>query len=164
MGGSVIDSTKAIAAGVKYDGDVWDFYGTGKPVNEALPHGTILTISAAGSEGSQDSVITNEEGMLKRATSGPALVGKFSILNPELTFTVSKYQTACGAVDIMAHVFERYFTNTKDVEMTDRLCEAVLLTMIEMAPRAIANPNDYSARANFMWAGMIAHNNLCRSR
>lgn len=158
-GGSVIDSAKAIAAGVKYDGDFWDFY-EGKPIKEALPVGTVLTIAAAGSEGSGDSVITKEEGMLKRGAGGEALRPVFSILNPELTQTLPAYQTACGAADIMAHVFERYFTNTKEVEITDRLCEAVLLTMIKEVPRVIEDPNNYEARANIMWAGMVAHNNL----
>ncbi|MBU5484167.1 iron-containing alcohol dehydrogenase [Clostridium sp. MSJ-11] len=159
-GGSVIDSAKAIAAGAKYDGDFWDFY-QGKEVTEAIPVGTILTIAAAGSEGSGDSVITHENGMLKRGASGEALRPVFSILNPQLTTTLSDYQTACGATDIMAHVFERYFTNTKDVEITDRLCEGVLLTMIKEVPKALENPNDYNARANIMWAGMVAHNDIC---
>lgn len=158
-GGSVIDSAKAIAMGVMYDGDFWDFF-SGKSPKEALPIGTVLTIAAAGSEGSGDTVITKEEGMLKRGASGECLRPKFSILNPELTMTLPAYQTACGATDIMAHVFERYFTNTKEVEITDRLCEAVLLTMINETPKAIKNPMDYGARANIMWAGMVAHNNL----
>jgi len=160
-GGSTIDSAKAIAAGVVYEGDFWDYYGTGKPVNKALPVGTVLTIAAAGSEGSPDSVITHEDGMLKRATSGEALRPKFSILNPQSTCTLSAYQTACGITDIMAHVCERYFTNTKDVEITDRICEGVLKTMIEESPKVIKNGKDYQARANIMWAGMVAHNNLC---
>ena len=158
-GGSVIDSSKAIAAGVPYDGDFWDFY-SGKHVEEALPVGVILTIAAAGSEGSGDSVITKEDGLLKRGTGSDALRAKFSILNPELTQTLPAYQTACGATDIMAHVFERYFTNTKEVEITDRLCEAVLITMVKETPRVIADPNNYEARANIMWAGMVAHNGL----
>lgn len=158
-GGSAIDSAKAIAAGVPYEGDFWDFY-EGKPVTKALKVATVLTIAAAGSEGSGDSVITKEEGMLKRGASGEAIRPVFSILNPELTQTLPAFQTAAGATDIMAHVFERYFTNTKDVEITDRLCEAVLLTMIKEVPKVIANPNDYEARANIMWAGMVAHNNL----
>jgi len=160
-GGSAIDSAKAIAAGVPYTGDFWDYYGTGKPVNEALPIGTVLTIAAAGSEGSPDSVITHENGMLKRATSGEALRPRFSILNPQSTCTLSAYQTACGITDIMAHVCERYFTNTKNVEITDRLCEGILQTMIEESPKVISNLQDYDARANIMWAGMVAHNNLC---
>ncbi len=158
-GGSAIDSAKAIAAGVKYDGDFWDFF-EGKRVMEAIKIGTVLTIAAAGSEGSGDTVITKEEGMLKRGAGGEALRPVFSILNPELTQSLPAFQTAAGATDIMAHVFERYFTNTKEVEITDRLCEAVLLTMIKEVPRVIKDPDNYEARANIMWAGMVAHNNL----
>ena len=158
-GGSVIDSAKGIAAGVVYEGDFWDFY-CGKKVGKALPVGVVVTISAAGSEGSGDSVITKEEGMLKRATGSDALRPRFSVLDPELTMTLPAYQTACGAADIMAHVFERYFTNTKEVEITDRLCEAVLKTMLRETPRVIADPQNYDARANIMWAGMVAHNNI----
>ena len=159
-GGSTIDSAKAIAAGAVYDGDFWDFY-CGKPVEKALPVGTVLTIAAAGSEGSPDSVITKEEGMLKRGASGEALRPVFSILNPALTQTLPAYQTACGVTDIMAHLFERYFTNTKDVEVTDRVIEGLLMTMIHEAPKVIKNPDDYQSRANIMWAGMLAHNNCC---
>ncbi len=158
-GGSAIDSAKAIAAGAVYEGDFWDFY-EGKPIEAALKVATVLTIAAAGSEGSGDSVITKEEGMLKRGAGSEHLRPVFSILNPELTQTLPAYQTAAGATDIMAHVFERYFTNTKEVEITDRLCEAVLLTMVKEVPRVIADPNNYDARANIMWAGMVAHNNL----
>jgi alcohol dehydrogenase len=158
-GGSVIDSAKAIAMGAVYDGDFWDFFSVKRP-EKALPVGTILTIAAAGSEGSGDAVITKEEGMLKRGSGGDCLRPRFSILNPALTQSLPAYQTACGATDIMAHVFERYFTNTKEVEITDRLCEAVLLTMLKEVPRVIEDPNNYDARANIMWAGMVAHNNL----
>ncbi len=160
-GGSVIDSAKAIAIGVPYKGDFWDFY-SGKAVPEAaLPVGTVLTIAAAGSEGSGDSVITKEDGMWKRGTGSTLLRPKFSIMNPELTCTLPAYQTACGATDIMAHVFERYFTNTPEVEITDRLCEAVLLTMVNETPRVIKDPDNYDARANIMWAGTVAHTNIC---
>ena len=159
-GGSTIDSSKAIAAGTIYEGDFWDFY-SGKPVEKALPVGTILTIAAAGSEGSPDSVITKEAGMFKRGATGEGLRPTFSILNPALTQTLPPYQTACGITDIMAHLFERYFTNTKDVEVTDRVIEGLLMTMIHEGPKVIAKPNDYQARANIMWAGMIAHNNCC---
>ncbi len=159
-GGSTIDSSKAIAAGTVYDGDFWDYY-QGKTVNKALALGTILTISAAGSEGSADSVITNENGMYKRATTGEALRPSFSILNPALTQTLPPFQTACGITDIMAHLFERYFTTTKEVEVTDRMIEGLLLTMIHEAPRVIEDPISYEARANIMWAGMMAHNNSC---
>ncbi|MBP5565124.1 MAG: iron-containing alcohol dehydrogenase [Lachnospiraceae bacterium] len=159
-GGSTIDSAKAIAAGVPYDGDFWDFY-EGKRVEVALPVGTILTIAAAGSEGSPDSVITKEEGMLKRGASGDAIRPKFSILNPALTQTLPAFQSAAGITDIMAHLYERYLTNSKEVEVTDRLIEALLLTMKHEGPRVIENPNNYEARANIMWAGMMAHNNSC---
>lgn len=162
-GGSTIDSAKAIALGCCYDGDFWDFYEDRSRTASAtaLPVGVILTIAAAGSEGSSDSVITKEDCMLKRATGGDCLRPKFAILNPALTQTLSPYQTACGATDIMAHVFERYFTNTQNVETTDRLCEAVLMAMIHEVPKVIADPNDYEARANIMWAGMVAHNDIC---
>lgn len=159
-GGSAIDSAKAIAAGAVYDGDFWDFY-QGKTVDKALPLGTVLTIAAAGSEGSPDSVITHENGMFKRGATGEALRPKFSILNPALTQTLPPYQTACGITDIIAHLYERYLTNTADVEVTDRMIEALLLTMISQGPKVIANPYDYQARANIMWAGMMAHNNSC---
>ena len=159
-GGSVIDSSKAIAAGTVYDGEFWDFY-SGKPIEKALPVGTVLTIAAAGSEGSPDSVITNENGMYKRGATGDAIRPKFSILNPALTQTLPPYQTACGITDIMAHLYERYLTNTKEVEVTDRLIEALLLTMIHEGPRVIEDPDLYEARANIMWAGMMAHNNSC---
>lgn len=157
-GGSVIDSSKAIAAGVVYDGDFWDFY-RGKRIEKALSVGTVLTIAAAGSEGSANSVITNEDGMFKRGASGDAIRPKFSILNPELTQTLPAYQTACGITDIMAHLYERYLTNTTEVEVTDRLIEALMLTLIHEGPRVIENPNNYDARANIMWAGTMAHNN-----
>ena len=159
-GGSCIDSAKAIAIGVPYDGDFWDFYGKGKAIEKALPVGTVLTIAAAGSEGSPSSVITKEEGMFKRGTGSDLIRPKFSILNPQLTCTLPAYQTACGATDIMAHVFERYFTNTSEVEVTDRLCEAILLTMVKEVPRVIKNPDNYEARANIMWAGTVAHNDI----
>ncbi|MDD3172543.1 MAG: iron-containing alcohol dehydrogenase [Herbinix sp.] len=159
-GGSTIDSAKAIAAGVVYEGDFWDYY-QGKDITKALPIGTILTISAAGSEGSPDSVITNENGMYKRGASGEALRPAFSILNPALTQTLSTFQIACGITDIMAHLFERYFTTTQEVEVTDRMIEGLLLAMIHEAPRVIQNHDNYQAQANIMWAGMMAHNDSC---
>lgn len=159
-GGSVIDSAKAIALGTVYDGDVWDFY-TGKAVPEkALSLGVILTIPAAGSEGSPGSVITNEEGWYKRAVNDDILRSKVTIENPELTFTLPPYQTACGAADIMAHIMERYFTNVKNVDFTDRLCEAGLKTIIKNVPIALKEPENYDARAEIMWTSTIAHNNL----
>ncbi|MCR5800427.1 MAG: iron-containing alcohol dehydrogenase [Lachnospiraceae bacterium] len=159
-GGSVIDSSKAIAAGTIYDGDFWDFY-EGKPVEKALPIGTVLTIAAAGSEGSPDSVITKEEGNLKRGASGEAYRPRFSILNPALTQTLPPHQTAAGITDIIAHLYERYLTNSTEVEVTDRLIEALIMTMKYEGPRVIEDPNNYEARANIMWGGMVAHNNIC---
>ena len=160
-GGSAIDSSKAIAAGVLYNGDFWDFYSGKAGIEKALPVGTVLTIAAAGSEGSGDSVITKEEGMYKRGTGSEALRPKFSILNPELTTTLPAFQTACGITDIMAHLYERYLTNTRDVEVTDRLIEALLITMKNEAPKVMADLKDYQARANIMWAGTMAHTNSC---
>ena len=159
-GGSTIDSSKAIAAGTLYDSDFWDLYD-GTPITKALPVGTVLTIAAAGSEGSPNSVITKEEGMIKRGTGSDLIRPKFSILNPALTQTLPAYQTAAGATDIIAHLYERYLTNTKEVEVTDRLIEALLLTMKHETPRVIEDPDNYDARANIMWAGMMAHNNSC---
>lgn len=159
-GGSVIDSSKAIAAGTVYEGDFWDFY-QGRSVEKALPIGTVLTIAAAGSEGSPDSVITNENGMFKRGASGEGFRPTFSILNPALTQTLPSYQTACGISDIMAHLFERYFTTSQEVEVTDRMIEGLLMAMVHEGPRVIADPDNYEARANIMWAGMMAHNNSC---
>jgi len=158
-GGSTIDSSKAIAVGVKYKGDFWDLY-TGKMPIEKIPVGVVLTIPAAGSEGSVGSVITKEEGQLKRSCDYDIMRPEFAIMDPELTYTLPPFQTACGAADIMAHVMERYFTNTADVDFTDRLCEAVLQSIIRSAPIAMRNPTDYDARSNIMWAGMVAHNNI----
>ena len=159
-GGSVIDSSKAIGMGAMYDGDFWDIYmGKYKPT-KTLKVATILTIAAAGSESSGSSVITNEEFGLKRGFTSDLIRPIFSILNPELTTTLPLYQTACGATDIIAHVFERYFTNTKEVETSDRLCEAVILAMINNVPKVLKDPTNYEYRANLMWAGTIAHNDL----
>jgi len=159
-GGSVIDSAKAIAVGVPYSGDVWDFY-TGKAFPEdALNVGTVLTIPAAGSEASPSSVITNSDGDLKRGLTTELIQPVFSILNPELTFTLPPFQTACGAADIMAHIMERYFTNTDHVELTDRLCEATMKTLINNIPLCLKDPQNYHARAEVMWAGTVAHNDL----
>lgn len=160
-GGSTIDSSKAIAAGAVYDGDFMDFYQGKKTIEKALPIGTVLTIAAAGSEGSPNTVITDEKTQVKKGTKSDLLRPKFSVLNPEFTCTLPPYQTAAGATDIMIHVCERYFSNTEEVEITDRLCEAVLKTVIYEAPRVMEDPEDYEARANIMWAGMLAHNNIC---
>jgi alcohol dehydrogenase YqhD (iron-dependent ADH family) len=159
-GGSVIDSAKAIALGVFDDGDVWDFYLTGKRPTKVLPIGTVLTIPAAGSEASTATVITNEETQLKIGYGDLSLRPKFSILNPEITYTLPDFQSACGAVDMFGHVIERYFTNTTNVELTDRLCESVMKTVVSNAPKVLENNKDYNARAEIMWAGVLAHNDL----
>lgn len=157
-GGSVIDSAKSIAAGVHYKGDVWDFF-EGKPVeNEILPIGVVLTIPAAGSESSGSCVVTKEEGLLKRYFGHENLRPKFAILNPELTFTLPFYQTACGISDIIAHIMERYFTNLSHVDLTDRLCEGAIVSIMENAIKVKADPQNYDARAEIMLAGTIAHN------
>ncbi len=159
-GGSVIDSAKAICAGVPYSGDVWDFCVEGVQVENPLPLGVILTIPAAGSESSMGTVLTNEEGLYKKSFGSNLLRPKFSILNPELTYTLPAYQTAAGVVDMMVHVFERYFTNTKSVELIDRMSEAVLTTIINNGEKVLENPEGYDARAEIMWAGTLAHNDL----
>lgn len=159
-GGSVIDSAKAIGVGVPYSGDVWDFYAGKAVPKETLPVGVILTIPAAGSEASKSSVLTNEDGWYKRGLNVEIMRPKFAIMNPELTFTLPPYQTACGASDIMAHIMERYFTQVKHVDLTDRLCEATLKTMIKNVPIVLEQPDNYDARAEIMWASTIAHNDL----
>lgn len=161
-GGSVIDTAKAIAGGVPYDGDFWDFWA-GKAVMEtALPVGVVLTIPAAGSEGSGNSVITRIDGMHKISLRTDfVLRPKFAVMNPELTFTLPPYQTASGIADMMAHIMERYFSTTPEVETTDRVAEGVLKAIIEEAPKVMADPTDYDARANIMWAGTLAHNGIC---
>lgn len=159
-GGSVIDSAKAISLGVPYSGDVWDFFSNKAVPQESLPKGVVLTIPAAGSEASNSAVITNEDGWHKWGLNVELNRPQFAIMNPELTFTLPPYQTACGATDIMAHVMERYFTNTKHVDLTDRLCEGTLKAMIRNTLIAIEHPDDYDARAEMMWAGTLAHNNI----
>ena len=159
-GGSAIDSAKAIAVGVPYQGDVWDFYtGVAEP-KESLPVATVLTIPAAGSEASPGSVVTKEEGQLKRPCNSVFNYPRFSILNPEIAFTLPKNQVANGIADIMAHLFERYFVNAKPVELTDRLIEATLRTVIDVAHRVLLKHDDYDAWAELMWSGTVAHNNL----
>ena len=161
-GGSVIDTAKAIGFGALYDGDFWDFF-TGKlPIENTLPVGTVLTIAAAGSEGSDSCVITHEADHLKWGCPRTDVIRpKFAVMNPRYTCSLPAYQTACGAVDIMAHICERYFSPTADVALTDRLCEALLKTIVDAAPKALANPQAYAPRADLMWAGMLAHNNSC---
>ncbi len=159
-GGSVIDSAKAIAVGVYYEGDVWDFYLEKAEPKKAMPLGVVLTIAAAGSEGSMGSVISDEKSERKNAINYDIIRPAFAIMNPELTFTLPPYQTACGVTDIMMHVMERYFTTVPNVELTDRLCEAVLKTAINNVPKVLEKPDDYDARAQIMWAGTVAHNDL----
>ena len=159
-GGSVIDSAKAIAIGVPHEGNVWDFYTKKATVTKALPVGAILTIPAAGSEASNGSVITNDSNDYKRPVESELIRPKFAFMNPETTFTLPAYQTSCGASDIMAHVMERYFTRVKNVDLTDRLCESVLKTMIKFTPIVLEEPENYDARAEIMWAGTVANNDL----
>jgi len=160
-GGSAIDSAKAIAFGALDTGDLWDLFERKRLIENALPIGTIVTIPAAGSEASTSCVITNEEGPWKRGVHSPFNRPVFSILNPELTYSLPSYQTACGITDMMAHIMERYFTKEQNVELTDELCEGALRTIIRNA-RKIFNggENNYDARAEIMWAGTLAHNGI----
>ena len=159
-GGSAIDSAKAIGYGVTNDGDVWDFYDYKRKASACLPLGVILTIAATGSEMSDSSVITKEEGLVKRGYSSDYCRPKFAILNPELTMTLPDYQTACGCADIMMHTMERYFTNGGNMEITDSMAEGLLRTVMANAKILAKNPKDYDARAEVMWAGSLAHNGL----
>lgn len=160
-GGSAIDSAKAIAVGACSDIDFWDFFKNQIVIKSALKVATVLTIPAAGSEGSPNAVITKTDGLLKRGIRSPLLRPVFSILNPALTFTLPQVQTAYGISDMMAHVMERYFSNTQNVQISDHLAEAVLLTVIDQAPIVFNDPTNYDASANIMWAGTIAHNGTC---
>ena len=159
-GGSVIDSAKAIALGAKIDFDVWRLYETKERIEGALPVGSVLTIAAAGSELSDGTVVTNPEGGLKRDYGADYLRPVFAVMNPEYTFTVSKYQTACGTVDILMHTFERYFTHTPDVDLTDELAEALLRVVLEYGPAAVRDAHDETAMSEIMWAGSLSHNGL----
>lgn len=159
-GGSAIDSAKAIALGIRNDFDVWDLYTGKRQATDCTPIGTILTISAAGSEMSHGSVITNEDGWLKRAYGSDMLRPVFSILNPELTYTLPSYQTSCGAADMMMHTMERYFTTEEAMEITDRMAKAVLATVMNNTKLALEDPRNYEARAELMWTSSLAHNNL----
>ncbi|MGB2705518.1 MAG: iron-containing alcohol dehydrogenase [Candidatus Omnitrophota bacterium] len=159
-GGSVIDASKAIAAGVKYKGDVWDFFTKGIKPAKALPVGTVLTLAATGSEMNGNTVITKEDTRRKLAFGSPVIRPVFSVLDPEYTYTVNKYHTACGVVDIMAHVFEQYFSHTKAADVQDRIAEGLLKVCIKYGPAVCENPRDYNARANILWAGSLALNNL----
>ena len=161
-GGSVIDSAKAIAYGLydKEEGDVWDFYnGTRKPQG-AYPIGVILTLSATGSEMSDSSVITNEDGKMKRGYNSDYCRPRFALLNPELTYTVPPYHTSCGTADMMMHTIERFFHSGKTLELTDNLSIALLKTVAENGLKVLQNPEDYEARKNLMWASSLSHNGL----
>ncbi len=159
-GGSVIDSAKAIATGVPYPGDVWDFYEGRALPEEALKIGVVLTIPAAGSESSDGTVLTNEEGMLKRSFCSPLCYPKFSILDPELCRSLPIHQIAAGGVDILAHIMERYFSPTAGNALSDHLCEGAMCTLIEQIPRVMADKNDLDAWEQVMWTGNVAHNGL----
>lgn len=159
-GGSVIDTAKAIAAGAMESGDVWDFFLGKRAVSSALPIGVVLTIPASGSEAGDSAVITQEESKLKRDFTSELIRPRFAILDPEVTISLPASQTAYGAADIMAHVLERYFTTVEKTELTDRLCEAVLRTVIHNLPIVLEVPEEYDARAEIMWAGTLAHNGL----
>ena len=159
-GGSAIDSAKAIGYGVANEGDVWDFYDYKRKACAALPLGVILTIAATGSEMSDSSVITKEEGLVKRGYSSDYGRPRFAIMNPELTMTLPDYQTACGCADIMMHTMERYFTNSGTMEITDALAEGLLRTVMKNALILARDPHNYEARAEVMWAGSLSHNGL----
>ena len=159
-GGSVIDSAKAIAYGVPYDGDVWDFWAGKAVPQRALPVGCVLTIPAAGSEMSSSCVITHDELGLKRGVNSDLCRCRFAIMNPERTLTLPPYQTAAGAVDIMMHTMERYFCRYDDMALTDALAEGLLRTVKDSAVAVLRNPQDYVNRAQIMWAGSLAHNDL----
>lgn len=159
-GGSVIDSCKAISSGRFYEGDVWTLYLHQDHATQYLPIGCVLTIPAAGSEMSDGSVITNEEGWLKKDYCTDDFRCKFAIMNPELTYTLPAWQTACGVTDIMMHTFERYFSKDDDMEITDSIAEALLRTMMASVHKALECPTDYQSRAQIMWGGSLAHNDL----
>ncbi len=158
-GGSAIDSAKGIAYGLRYDGDLWDIYYNKVAATDAAPLGCVLTIAAAGSEMSDSSVLTKDEGMIKVGYSSDLVRPKFAVMNPELTYTLPEYQTMAGVVDILMHTIERYFTNDSGM-FVDRMSEALLVSTMEMGRRLLKNPKDYEARAEVMWTGSVSHNGL----
>ena len=162
-GGSVIDSCKAIGYGLHYDGEVWDFYEKKAAPRASTPIGAVLTLAAAGSEMSDSSVITNEENGKKRGVNSDLCRCRFALMNPELTYTLPAYQTASGCADILSHTMERYFSGPETVEPTDSMAEGLMRAVIEAAPKAVKNPQDYDARACIMWASSLSHNNLTGS-
>ena len=159
-GGSVIDSSKAIAYGLAEDGDVWELYDHVRAAKACLPVGAVLTIAAAGSEMSSSSVITKDEGGVKRGYNNEICRPKFAIMNPELTMTLPPYQTASGCVDILMHTMERYFTPNGTMDLTDSLAEGLMRTVMKNARLLKDNPQNYDARAEVMWAGSLSHNGL----
>lgn len=161
-GGSPIDEAKGIALGAVTDQDFWDFYDKKSVPTAALPVGVVLTIPAAGSEGSGNSVITNEKTYQKISVRYPDLLRpKFAVMNPELTFSLPWFQTACGAVDMLAHIFERYFSNTEGTQLVDAYSEAIMRDVIDQVMTLKIDGDNYDARADIMWAGMLAHNGIC---
>ena len=163
-GGSVIDSSKAIGYGVPYDGEVWDFYVGKAKAKTCVPVGCVLTIPAAGSEMSEASVITNEDGDIKLGYSNNICRPKFAIMNPERTFSLPAYQTAAGVTDIMMHTMERYFNVDGDMTIADNIAEALMRTMQDCVFDVLKDPEDYRARAQIMWAGSLAHNDVTGCR
>ncbi len=159
-GGSVIDSAKAIGYGTANEGDVWDFYEHTRQAAACLPIGVVLTIAAAGSEMSNSSVLTKEESGMKRGYKNDICRPRFAVMDPELTLTLPDYQTACGCTDILMHTMERYFTNGGNMEITDRLAEGLMATVMENAKILRDDPQNYKARAEVMWAGSLSHNGL----
>lgn len=160
-GGSVIDAAKAIAFGVPYAGDVWDFFAKKAQIGECLPIATVLTIPAAGSEASSSCVISNDSENRKVGTNGDVFRPRIAIMDPEVTCSLPAYQTAAGVTDMIAHICERYFSAVGDVPVTDNLACGIVRALMDMASRVLADPEDYDARANIMWAGTLAHNDLC---
>lgn len=165
-GGSVIDSAKGIGYGLANDGDVWDYYIRKKEVLGCTPLGAVLTIAAAGSEMSNASVVTNEDGQLKRGLSTDYCYCKFAVMNPMLTYTLPSYQTASGCTDIMVHTLERYFTrqDVKQLALVDEIAEALLRNVMRNLKIALKNPCDYNARAEIMWSGTLSHNDITGDR
>ena len=159
-GGSVIDAAKAVAFGVPHDGDVWDFFAKKLPIERCLPIAVVLTIPAAGSEASSSCVISNDAEARKVGASGDIFRPGLAIMDPELTFTLPAYQTAAGVTDMVAHICERYFSGAGPVPVTDNIATGLVRALMEATPRALANPEDYEARANIMWVGTLAHNDL----
>ena len=159
-GGSVIDSSKAIGYGVYNGGDVWDFYDWKRKPQGCLPIGCVLTIAAAGSEMSDSSVITKDEGGIKRGVNSPYCRCRFAVMNPELTYTLPAYQTSCGVTDILMHTMERYFVKEETMDMTDAIGEGLLRTVLKNGDILMKEPENYKARAEIMWAGSLSHNGL----